>query len=674
MDERRGGQEVGRYVDAETASRLMEVSPGEVMRRIWDGELPGTPGDASGAGTRIPVDGLPLEAQLRYLETAEGVKAQGADLAAYRERYGEAGLEKLMGRLRAVREMQLLRGDKRSTQRRAELAAALGVKPRRIYTWEWRYEAEGLRGLMDKMARADKGKPRRMCLLAQDRVAYLYMAPGKPSQSRVFRNLLEMRDKLGPEVCQRCCHNPQSPARQAMADRGQDPGEACRKAGAGLVAPDSRHALNRFVASLDPSVLALGRSGEKTFDDLFLPKCRRDKPEQVNAVWFGDHHIFDVFVDVGNGKAARPWLTAWMDACSGCVVGWAISLKPNSDTIMESLALAIQKTKGSEFFGVPQWLYVDNGKDYRCKRLEGDGGTEYEPGRINVDATAENPLLKTLGIGVTHAIPYRAWSKTIERLFGLIEGEWIRGLPGYCGNGKEKKPESLAADIRAGRLLTLENFIAYWVNAVLPQYHNYKSDPRGLSPLERYRSHEKARTEMPSPAILALAKSQRAERVVRTDGVFVRGRRYWDEALAGMVGQRVRLLYNQGDAPSVTVMGPAGFICEAMAAENFRLIGEDRERLRNHMAMQARTKKEKMAALRLPADRVRVLDAMAVEIPDMAQTATITSVVHERAWRGRQEALAKEARKRNAARQVSGAIRARQEAAGSALLERPDVE
>lgn len=658
------------YVDTGTASRLLGVTPRAVRKRISDQRL--TSVRAEHTAHVIPLGELPLEAQLRYQQTqTEG--AAEADLTGYRERYGEEGLQKLMGRLRAVQEMALLKGDKRSAQRRAELAEALGVKPRCIYDWERKYEAEGLEGLMDKTMRADKGKPRCMCLLAQDRVNYLYMAPGKLSQNVVLRNLLEMRDKLGSAVCEECCHNPESMNRQEMLARGQDPGEACGKAGRGLLVPNTRYALNRYVETLDRAVLTLGRYGEKPFDDLYMPKCRRDKPERVNDVWFGDHHIFDLFVDIGGGRAARPWLTAWMDACSGCIVGWAISLNPNSDTIIESLETGILKTKGSEFWGIPLWLYIDNGKDYRCKRIAGDGVTDYEPGKINIDADGDNALLKTLGIGVTHAIPYRARSKPIERMFGLIEGQWIRGLPGYCGNGIDLKPEKLMENIRKQRLLTLEEFIALWVNRILPQYHEFKAEANAQSPLEKYRGHERARTEIPSPAILALAKKQRVERVVRTDGIYLAGKRYWDDALAEIIGQRVKVLYSRKGAASVAVLNERGFVCEAVSAENFRMIGEDEERLEAHLAMQARTRRTKLEALRLPAERVRMLDEMATEAPDMAQGATISSIVHERAWRGMQEAEEKQARRQEAAQRADGSIRKRQEAMGALLLDMPDA-
>lgn len=119
------------YIDVATASRLLGVTPRAVRKRISEQRL--TSVRAEHTAHAIPLGELPLEAQLRYQQTqTEG--AAEADLTGYRERYGEEGLQKLMGRLRAVQELALLKGDKRSAQRRAELAEALGVKPRCITT------------------------------------------------------------------------------------------------------------------------------------------------------------------------------------------------------------------------------------------------------------------------------------------------------------------------------------------------------------------------------------------------------------------------------------------------------------------------------------------------------------------------------------------------------------
>ena len=51
----------------------------------------------------------------------------------------------------------------------------------------------------------------------------------------------------------------------------------------------------------------------------------REKPQTVNEVWFGDHHQFDCFVLDETGKPVRPWLTAWYDAATGCLVGWVLA-------------------------------------------------------------------------------------------------------------------------------------------------------------------------------------------------------------------------------------------------------------------------------------------------------------------------------------------------------------
>lgn len=290
-------------------------------------------GGKSGSVYQVPISSLPDDVRVRRALQQEGVKE--GDITAYLARFGQEKLDTLMDKLHAVKEMQLLRGDKRSAQRRAEIAEAMGVKPRCIYDWERKYEAEGLEGLMDKTMRSDKGKSRTLCLLAQDRINYSYLTNGRPSQNRVYMRLRELRDRLGPAICEECCHNPESCNRADMLARGADPGEACRCAGSGMVIPSHHSSINRYVKTLDPAVVTLGRYGNKRFDDLYIPKVRRERPEQVNEVWFGDHHVFDLFVLDSKGVARRPWLTAWMDACSGCFVGWLLSFSPNSKTISD---------------------------------------------------------------------------------------------------------------------------------------------------------------------------------------------------------------------------------------------------------------------------------------------------------------------------------------------------
>ena len=126
------------FVSVADASILEGYSDRTIMRKIAQGKINATTIVSAGRVGKthlIPLSELSVEAQLRHHQQAEGVNAQSADLSAYRERYGEAGLEKVMARLRAVQEMQLLRGDKRSAQRRAGSAGAMGGKPRCTHDW-----------------------------------------------------------------------------------------------------------------------------------------------------------------------------------------------------------------------------------------------------------------------------------------------------------------------------------------------------------------------------------------------------------------------------------------------------------------------------------------------------------------------------------------------------------
>ena len=658
-------------VDTRTAAMLTETPYRTVQLTVNDGRMPAeivpiTRGGKGGLSYSIAVRDLPVSAQLAWKALNEEKHDLSANLAGYKAKNGEEGLKKLMDIYDAVRELALYKEQKRRdlVEQRARIAGELKLSTSRLYQLEAAYKKDGLSGLMGPMTRADKGAPRTMCLLAQDYATAEYCVGSKVTQSVVYENLKKLAAAMGEKACEICPYNPASLYRATAISRGLfsdgelpvcehvmaveakiktdlDAGTECDAYYyPGMVAPQNRCAFNRFIATLPPGAVALGRMGVRYWEARFMPKCLRAKPEMVNEVWFGDHHVFDCFV-LYEGKPVRPWLTAWMDARSGAIVGWALSLNPNSNTIIKSLANAIRYTVGSPFHGLPVMLYIDNGKDYRCKRIEGDGLRDYDVGQLNVSCTADNALLKSLGIGVTHAIPYRAWSKTIERMFGTIEPRWCRQIPGWCGNGIDQKPEDLSADIRAGRLWTFEQFVAYFANVILPEYHAYipDGDKERQSPMDIYLSSPRARDkEEPSGALLAVYQMRSIERKVTTQGVNFFGRKLANYLLGPYIGQYVQIKYDGEADQTVTIYDRDNtYICEATDANEFALIGEDEERLAEHMERQQLAKREARAALRLPTERVKLLGSLATEIPDLSMTSTITSLAAEQAYRGREE-------------------------------------
>ncbi len=234
-----------------------------------------------------------------------------------------------------------------------------------------------------------------------------------------------------------------------------------------------------MIQLIPESVLAYGRYGSRYWDAKYLQKAVREKPQLINEVWFGDHHMLNIFVVDRDGRIIRPWLTAWMDAASSALVGWMLTLQPNSDTIAESFARAAVATTGSPFMDLPRIVYIDNGKDYRSTRFEGSQVTDYEIGRLNDDFCGRS-MLEALGVGVKHAIPYWAWVKPIERMFGTLDRRWMRDFPGWCGDEPSQRPQELARQIRrmmeTGEMMTFEAFSARFRAEVIDKYHNYRSE------------------------------------------------------------------------------------------------------------------------------------------------------------------------------------------------------
>ena len=74
----------------------------------------------------------------------------------------------------------------------------------------------------------------------------------------------------------------------------------------------------------------------------------------------------DVAVDF-NGTTYFPWVTVFRDVKTSKWLGWFLHLDtPNSDHIFQTFYYAVQK------FGILNDVYLDNGKDYRCKDFAGE--------------------------------------------------------------------------------------------------------------------------------------------------------------------------------------------------------------------------------------------------------------------------------------------------------------
>ena len=630
----------------------------------------------------------------------DSTEAGDANIAGYRERYGEEGLKELLRSQAAAREVigrlsGMLRGRGAVYE---EAAKRYGVSTRTIRRWESAYREKGLKGLMKPLERADKGESRTICAWAGDFLKHMYVGGqvggigggnAKICQQSAAERLKEEAERLGDSACDMCPYCEGSERREEMSREARKDFPACKDAHGRMIVPRNRYAVNRYMAQVPEQVKKYGRYGNRAWEAEYMQKARRDKPTRVNECWFGDHHRFDLFVLGEDGVPFRPWLTAWTDACSGEFVGWMLTAEPSSDTIAESFCRAAAYTRGSDIHGLPGAVYVDNGKDYRSERFEG-GKVAYKGlGKLNArfDPDGEGgdnakSLLQYFDVNMIRAQPYKAWSKTIERLFGVIEQRWIRELPGWCGDSPEERPQNLGIELsrlqKDGKMLTFEQFAEIWATKILPEYRAHRGAD-GRSPGEIYASAERYPMPTPNWDTLALMKSQAVQRKVETTGIRFQNQRYWNEILSDYIGQYVTVRYNRGYCESVTVMHERHFVCEAEVAENLKLVGEDNEKIAEHMKAQARQRAKvtgEIKRLRQSTKGLRTRAAYVEEIDeqrDMAE-ATLVSTEGRRAARAKAEAADRRAGKKKAADAGAGAVVSMLERRGAALAEQDAAE
>jgi hypothetical protein len=266
-------------------------------------------------------------------------------------------------------------------------------------------------------------------------------------------------------------------------------------------------------------------------------------------VWVSDHVQLDVAAwhsHEGRTKAVFPWVTVMRDFKSGYWVGWYLHADaPNSDHIFTAFYRAAMA------HGIPSGLYLDNGKDYRCRDFA--GGRESKI-KVALDRLKATSMCGQLGIEVKYAIPYNAQSKPIERDF-LNNKIWFsKHNPGYRGGNVVERPDDLNDKIKAGKIMTVEEVDALFatyitqVAMVLPimsrKSFRYNKSPAGIWNAERGEAVRRGAVKAVTERSLAMFCC-RTTKVIKIgkNGVYDSslGSYYYDFWMSGMKGRAVYL-------------------------------------------------------------------------------------------------------------------------------------
>lgn len=319
--------------------------------------------------------------------------------------------------------------------------------------------------------------------------------------------------------------------------------------------PTERSFRRRVQTDVTKAIKELGRNGEKAFSDRCMPYIMRMYDTlQPNDVWIADNHTLDIQSLDGNGEKHRLYLTAFLDAKSGVLVGWNITETVDSQSTILALRHGIMR------FGIPKAVYFDNGREFLTHDV---GGRGHRKRKSNADELEPPTILKRLGIEMHNAIVRNAKAKPIERTFRTVKEQFSRLFSGFCGGTILEKPESLKRRIKEGRIpqdYEIRQILDAWIDGDfnLQAYGGSEAKYRNMSRLDVWNKEiSEIRKATEDELNLMLMRSTRVQKIKR-NGVYVTicGEKIWymhPEQTVLHLDEEVYVRYDPANLASVRI-------------------------------------------------------------------------------------------------------------------------
>lgn len=238
-------------------------------------------------------------------------------------------------------------------------------------------------------------------------------------------------------------------------------------------------------------------------------------------------------------------------------------------------------------WGVPERVKLDNGQDYVSERVQ--------------------RTFAGLGVDVHLSAPFSPWEKPhIERLFRTFSHDLLELLPGYIGHNVAEAQALRASKSFAERLFKKNETVEIRLTAAELQAFCdrwcrdlYAHEPRhglgGMTVFERVASAgvEVRRVEDMRALDLLMAEAPGGQglRTVGKKGIRDGGLYYAAPELGALVGQQVRVLYDEADLGRVVVYHDDTFVCVAECPE---VLGTSRREI----AIEAKARQQREIAER----------------------------------------------------------------------------
>ncbi len=337
-------------------------------------------------------------------------------------------------------------------------------------------------------------------------------------------------------------------------------------------------AVRKAIKQLPAAEVAYKRVGEEEFRNKYQPTIERSyEGLKSNEIWQSDHYHMDVICKVGDKldprtgelvpQYGRPWKTLWFDVRSRKILAFIIRADdPDSGVILACFYRACLE------FGVPEWVYIDNGRDYTCKDFYGETKAERRKRRDETPGTPEAAapnagIYASLGVKIKNATKYNARAKLQERLHRTEKDQFCVDWPTYTGGNPQEKPEDLADNVALGKAPELADFIAAYGEWVA--LHNntiHSGNGMKCTPSEAYaRNLESVQTTTREVLDVLMLRRVGPVRVGR-NGCRYHGLNFGQYDTGPLQGQEVYLRVDDADLSKVSVWSLEDkFLCLARA-------------------------------------------------------------------------------------------------------------
>jgi len=339
--------------------------------------------------------------------------------------------------------------------------------------------------------------------------------------------------------------------------------EVAKKKGWAPIPPE-RTLLRRMDIVVPKAVQVLARKGKEEAKKL-IPSQRRSVAhlhamQMVNT----DGHKLDLHVSFpGREKWGRVFLMAIQDIYSRKILSWVLSEAETWEAVRTTIGNMV------ETHGIPDRIYMDNGKAFASKMISGQAKRR---NRFKITEDEVAGLLKTLGIDARFVNPYSGQSKPIERGWGDL-AENISKHPAmagcYTGRSTQHKPENYGK--RAVPIDELERHVAMCVEEHNARTGRKTETAKGQSFDAVFAASV---ADMANPYVRHASPSQRSLWMLAAANVTARkpegaihlfDNRYFHPALNNWIGKKLTVRFDPSNLHgSIKVYAPDGrLLCDA---------------------------------------------------------------------------------------------------------------